>query len=149
LAFNFCIHNSSNLSLFLAIWILDMPRYSISLRHILIFHSHLFLGLPRALFPPHQIPYVFLSSFSHLSRAPSISFSLIWSPEKYLMRSKDHIALYYEKKPEEKWDKPWKTTVEFWTWHILNTNQKLCLLTQFALCSKFQCNLDKCYSDCI
>jgi len=55
------------------------------------------------------------------------------------MRNTDHTALHCATKPEENGEKPLNNTVEFRTWHLLNTNQKLCLLTQCALCSKFQC----------
>ena len=43
-----------------------------------------------------QIQYVFLSSSPHVSHAPSISFSFVWSPEFYLMRCTDQTALHCE-----------------------------------------------------
>jgi hypothetical protein len=63
-----------------------------SWRSILIFSSHLCLGLPGAHFPQVSPTksYISLASLPYTLHAPHISFFAILSPEQYWVRSTDH-----------------------------------------------------------
>ena len=66
------------------------PPHPTSWKNILIFSSHLRLGLPSGLLPldfPTETPYNLLPYLLH---APPISFFSILSPEQYWMSSTDH-----------------------------------------------------------
>ena len=88
--------SARHLSLSWASSIQSIPPHPTSWRSILILSSHLFLGLPSALFqvsPPK--PCIHFSFPRYALHAPPISFFPILSPEEYWLSSTVHETPHY------------------------------------------------------
>ena len=86
-----------HLSLYWASRIQSTYPHPTSWRSILILSTHLRLVLPSVSFPPISTPRTYTHPFPHpyAPHAQPISFFSILSPEKYWVRSTNHLAPRY------------------------------------------------------